>query len=139
MSTRSRTILLVLAAPFAAYACGGDDNRAAHVNGHGDPGKKASPVAAKQAQELFQSLCSTCHGTTGKGDGPGSIALDPKPRSFADAAWQASVTDDHIKKVILFGGAVVGKSPVMPASPQLKTQPEVLEALLTMVRAFRPQ
>lgn len=86
---------------------------------------------------MFQSLCSTCHGLTGNGDGPGSAAINPKPRSFADATWQASVTDEHIQKVIVYGGAAVGKSPFMVANPQLKGKTDVLAALTKIVRSYR--
>jgi len=84
----------------------------------------------------FKALCATCHGETGLGDGPGAAALDPKPRTFTDKNWQTSVTDDHIKKVILYGGFAVGKSAAMPAQPQLRSKPEVLDALVAHVRKF---
>ena len=61
----------------------------------------------------------------------------PKPRSFADVAWQASVTDDQIKKAIVFGGAAVGKSPMMPAQPQLKGNDAMLDGLVQIVRGFK--
>jgi high-affinity iron transporter len=35
--------------------------------------------------KLYQSLCSGCHGTTGKGDGPAGAKLDPAPSNFHDA------------------------------------------------------
>ena len=105
----------------ALVACGGDD-------GDGSPGD----VGAAN----FNKLCVTCHGATGHGDGPGAAALDPKPRTFTDKKWQSSVTDDHIKKVILYGGAAVGKSAAMPAQPQLRSKPEVLTALVAHVRKF---
>lgn len=86
---------------------------------------------------MFQSLCSTCHGMTGNGDGPGAAAINPKPRSFSDATWQGSVTDEHIQKVIVYGGAAVGKSPFMVANPQLKGKNDVLAALTKIVRSYR--
>lgn len=98
--------------------------------------KTDAPMAAAEAKTLFESLCFTCHGLSGHGDGPGAAALDPKPRSFVDAAWQASVTDEHIKKVIVYGGAAVGKSPMMVAQPQLKGNDAVLNGLVQIVRGF---
>ena len=86
---------------------------------------------------MFESLCVTCHGSTGHGDGPGAGALQPKPRSFAEVAWQDSVTDEHIKKTIVFGGAAVGKSAMMPAQPQLKGNDAILDGLVKIVRAFK--
>ena len=91
---------------------------------------------AGEARQLFNTLCYTCHGMDGTGTGPASAALNPKPRNYTDKAWQASVTDDDIKKIILNGGAAVGKSPVMPAQPQLADKPEVVNELVKIVRAF---
>lgn len=130
-----RTIsAIVLAGSLAALAaCGGGDKGAA-------TGKRqfAVPQARKEAIDTFQSICSTCHGMTGHGDGPGAGALNPKPRTFADAAWQASVTDEHIIQTITFGGAAVGKSAQMPAQPQLKGKDDVLRELVAIVRSWRP-
>ncbi len=89
------------------------------------------------ADEYFATKCAVCHGEGGKGDGPGAAALSPKPRDFTDSAWQGAVTDDHIEKVILSGGAAVGKSPIMPGNPDLKKKPKVVEALVRKVRAFK--
>lgn len=70
------------------------------------------------------------------GDGAAAAALDPKPRSFKSAEWQKSVTDDHIKKVIVGGGPAVGKSPLMAPNPDLKGKDAVLAALVAKVRSF---
>lgn len=96
----------------------------------------SSEEVAKRAKDTYESVCSTCHGATGSGDGPGSASLNPKPRTFTDSEWQKSVTDEHIKKVIVYGGASVGKNANMPAHPLLKGQEEVLGGLLDIVRAF---
>jgi len=100
------------------------------------PASPANPAAEQEAQSVFHNLCITCHGESGKGDGIAAANLDPKPRNYTDKAWQASVTDDQIRQIILNGGASVGKSPVMPASPQLKDKPEVVDALVKIVRSF---
>ena len=59
-----------------------------------------------------------------------STASTPAP------GCQASVSDEQIRKTIKLGGAAVGKSPVMPASPDLDEKPEVVEGLLKIVRKF---
>ena len=135
MNTTRRISLLLLC---SLAACGGADQAAPRPNTP-TPLPAAAPSAAseQEAKEMFQSLCSTCHGTTGNGDGPGAAAINPKPRSFSDAAWQASVTDEHIQKVIVYGGAAVGKSPFMVANPQLKGKTDVLAALSKIVRSYR--
>lgn len=102
------------------------------------PSAAAPPggAAQREARSLFQNLCSTCHGRDGRGDGVAAASLDPKPRDYTDKAWQASVTDDHIRQVILGGGPAVGKSPLMPASPQLRDKPEVVDELVKIVRSY---
>jgi len=61
--------------------------------------------------------------------------LDPKPRNYADPAWQASVTDDDIKAIIVKGGIGVGKSKWMPGQPQLAGDPQ-LDLLVQIIRGF---
>lgn len=104
------------------------------------PAQPAGPLtgekAAFEARRTFQTVCSTCHGTDGKGDGPAAAALKVKPRNYTDKAWQTATTDDQIKKIILEGGPAVGKDAAMPPQPQLKDQPEVLSELVKMIRAF---
>jgi mono/diheme cytochrome c family protein len=137
MSTKqTRPVALALLGLVLA-SCGGADSTSKTKATPTKAPAATTPTGAKEARVLFDSLCFTCHGATGRGDGPGAAALDPKPRSFSDAAWQDSVTDEHITKVIVYGGAAVGKSPMMPAQPQLKGQTETLAALVKIVREFR--
>jgi mono/diheme cytochrome c family protein len=95
------------------------------------------PNPAQEARKLFNTKCITCHGDHGAGDGPNSVTLDPKPRAFADAKWQDSVTDEQIKKTIVEGGPAVGKSAAMSANPELQNKPDELSALVKIVRDFK--
>jgi mono/diheme cytochrome c family protein len=95
------------------------------------------PDPAQEARKLFNTKCVTCHGDHGAGDGPNSVTLDPKPRAFADAKWQDSVTDEQIKKTIVEGGPAVGKSAAMSANPELQNKPDELSALVKIVRDFK--
>jgi mono/diheme cytochrome c family protein len=92
------------------------------------------PVA--DAKEIYANRCTVCHGVTGQGDGDGSAALDPKPRDFTSDEWQASVTDDHLHKIIVYGGMAVGKAPTMPANPDLDAKPEVVAELIKLIRGL---
>lgn len=96
-----------------------------------------SAEAVKEAGELFVSRCVPCHGATGAGDGPTSKTLNPKPASFSSPEWQKSVTDEHVEKIILYGGMAVGKSVAMPPNPDLQTKPEVITALRLKVRSLK--
>lgn len=110
-------------------------------SGESQPPPSAAPVEAAQtpaeeARATFNTVCAACHGPNGTGDGVASASLNPKPRNYTDKAWQASVTDEQIKQIILQGGAAVGKSPLMPPNPQLKDKPQVIDELAKIVRSF---
>ena len=70
------------------------------------------PVAAGKI--LYTSACVQCHGPEGKGDGPGAVALDPKPRNLTDHARMVAMSDRYLYELISRGGVAVGKSPQMP-------------------------
>ncbi len=117
---------------FAAAGCGGK----APSKGTGGAPITPGPQAIAEAKEIYSTRCFTCHGMQGKGDGPGSAGLTPQPRDLTLESWQASVTDEHIEKIIKFGGSAVGKSPMMPPNPDLVAKPEVVAALRVQVREF---
>jgi mono/diheme cytochrome c family protein len=104
--------------------------------GKGTSTTAANPGAAAEAKEIFTGRCVACHGPDGKGDGPGAAALNPKPRNYSDKSWQASVTDEAIKKIIVGGGQSQGKSPLMPPNADLESKPEVVAELVKIIRAF---
>ena len=108
------------------------------------PAEQAAPAEAPAAvaaspEEIFKTRCVTCHGESGKGDGPASASLNPKPRDYTDAEWQKTVTDEQIKKAIVEGGAAIGKSPLMVANPDLANSPEVVAGLVKIIRGFGAQ
>ena len=102
--------------------------------GKKDSGSTAAPNP--EAQAVYAQRCSACHGADGKGTGAAAAALTPKPRNYADAAWQKSVTDDQLKKAIVGGGAAIGKSAMMPPNPDLEGKPEVVTGLVGIIRGF---
>lgn len=84
-----------------------------------------TPEVRAEAEEIFSSRCMPCHGPKGGGDGPASAGLTPPPANFQKAEWQKTVTDEHIEKIIQYGGVAVGKSPAMPPNPDLADKPVV--------------
>ncbi len=100
------------------------------------PAAPSGGAPSADALKIFSERCAICHGATGKGDGVGAAALNPKPRNYGDKAWQASVTDEQIRKTIVYGGAAVGKSPIMPSSPDLDGKTETVDGLVKIVRSF---
>jgi hypothetical protein len=94
----------------------------------------ANPAIRGEARQFFAARCVMCHGEAGRGDGPTGKTLTPQPRNFTDRTWQASVTNDHIEKVIINGGPAIGKSPLMPPHGDLSAKPELLHAMRDLVR-----
>lgn len=138
---RIHPLLVATFVAAAAVACSKSESQPSGGGSAGgdqgsSTGAAAANIDAKAAKEIFDTRCSACHGTNGKGDGPGAAALTPKPRDYTDKSWQKSVTDDQLKKVIVLGGAAVGKSAIMPASPDLDSKPEVVEGLVQLIRKF---
>jgi hypothetical protein len=117
-------------APVAEEKDFGKDTQGSALTPNGAP---PTPITAEL---IFSTRCSTCHGTTGHGDGPAAQALNPKPRNYTDPAWQKSVTDEQIKKTIVEGGAAVGKSPLMVPNPDLADKPVVVDGLVKIIRGF---
>jgi len=81
-------------------------------------------VAAGKA--LYLQNCSSCHGDTGKGDGPTGMALPVKPRDFSAGEFKFDTdgdgktgTDADITNVIKKGAMAYGGSPLMAPLPQL--------------------
>ena len=87
----------------------------------------ADPAAAGKAH--YDTLCASCHGPAGAGDGVAAAALTPKPRNFQDAAFWTAVTDDHLQKVIAKGGMAVGKSPLMAGFAGALTPAQIDEVI----------
>jgi cytochrome c553 len=90
-----------------------------------------------EAQQMFVATCAMCHGMSGRGDGNAAKDFATKPRDYTDPKWQASVTDEDIKKTIMLGGKGVGKSPLMPDfGSQLRNRPDVVDGLVKIIRSF---
>jgi mono/diheme cytochrome c family protein len=69
--------------------------------------------AATAGQQIYAANCASCHGDTGKGDGPAAASLDPKP-AHLDATVKET-TPAYLHWVIAEGGAAAGLSSAMPA------------------------
>ena len=84
-----------------------------------------------EARHLFDSTCAICHGRDGRGGVPAAEG-QPAPRNFCDAAFQASRTDDDLKKAIRDG-----KGPMPPFAPLFDDSQ--LTLLVAYIRGFNPK
>ena len=90
------------------------------------------PAAGKM---LFDANCSSCHGVSGKGDGPVGAALTPPPRDFTLAAFRFDADgdgspgeDQDLILVIQNGAMKYGGSPLMAPWPTL-TEVQVTDVI----------
>ena len=118
--------MLFAAAAFAALPAA-----AAHAAGDAAAGK------AK-----FEMFCATCHGTSGKGDGPAAPA-DPKPRDFTKAEFKYDANKDgkpgedaDLELIIKNGAAAYGGSPLMVGWGAALSDADV-QNVIAYVRTFK--
>ena len=81
-------------------------------------GTAATPAPAPtdtNGAALYRTWCAGCHGATGQGNGPNAKALPVPPARHADAATMSQRPDDTLYDTIDGGGAIMNRSPRMPA------------------------
>ncbi len=106
-------------------------------------GTAANPTAGKA---VFEQNCVLCHGVSGRGDGPGSAALNPKPANFNDHERFSKIDHATRVKAVTEGGPSVGASPFMPPFKEVLTDsrsrtcwlhPPGVHALIFRVRSVQ--
>ena len=70
---------------------------------------------AAKGEASFKTLCVSCHGEKGDGNGPAGAALQPKPTNFTDPANFERLKPEYVYNVVKNGGAANGRSPLMVA------------------------
>jgi mono/diheme cytochrome c family protein len=111
-----------------------------------------SPTPAQAAdvangKTLFEANCASCHGTSGKGDGPTGVALAAQgtsPRDFTVADFKFDTdkdgkagTDTDLTNVIKNGAGAYGGSPLM--APWGHLGDAAIADLVAYVRTFHQQ
>ncbi len=136
---KMKTTISALGLGLLLAACGGSDSDAPAAS---EPAPAPEPTVAAapafDAEGAFNIVCATCHGTSGVGDGPAGLALDPPPASFAEEAFWEGQTDESLFNVIKNGGASVGKSPLMAAWGASYNDDQI-NGLVEYVKSFRPE
>ncbi len=89
----------------------------------------ASGADMAKGKAAFQQYCASCHGTAGKGDGPMGAAMNPKLKDLSGKAYNASLKEDYLVKLIKEGGQAVGKSPMMPKMGGVLKDGEVTDVI----------
>ena len=78
---------------------------------------KPTPDVLAKGKAIFEGkgTCFTCHGQTGKGDGPAGAALDPSPRNFTNPEFDKVRTEGEMFWVIKNGSPGTGMISYNPA------------------------
>jgi mono/diheme cytochrome c family protein len=71
------------------------------------------PAAVGSGKKLYEDRCADCHGLKGRGDGPASIDLDPKPGDLSKPALREQPDG------VLFWKISEGKKPMPPYKTKL--------------------
>lgn len=144
--------LAAIAVMFTLASCGNNNNQLNQSNNTSDTSATApaasapanapatadlaismSPANIAAGKATYQTTCSPCHGTGGKGDGPAAVALNPKPRDHTNGAYMNKLTNQHIFDIIKGGGAQFNM-PGMPAQPQLAD--DTVKNVIAFVRSL---
>lgn len=132
---RGRTVALALALLLAS-ACDRGALREWRPEDHETGVTSASPISQAPANDdphataraLFGAQCASCHGASGRGDGP--MAAMFRPADLSAAALQSARTDAELAAAITSGR---GR---MPAFGQ-NLRPEAVGALVRLIRSWR--
>lgn len=84
---------------------------------------KAAAGNVVAGKKIFFQRCATCHGTSGKGDGPTGKALTPKPRDFTLGKFFYSKNDAELVAFVKRG-----KAP-MPAWGSVLNQTQIQDVI----------
>jgi len=89
----------------------------------------------EEAKSNFEKSCASCHGAKGRGDGLMSASFPVKPKDWSDCGDMKGVTDATLLSIIKKGGAVAGRSPLMPAWEGALNDQQIRE-LVSYIRGF---
>jgi len=89
---------------------------------------------------VFVNNCVICHGAGGRGDGPGSATLNPKPADLTDRALMAKVDEPTRVKALNEGVPALDASrsspPRMPSFREVLSEKQIRDVLAYVRSAF---
>ncbi|MBI3607261.1 MAG: cytochrome c [Nitrospirae bacterium] len=89
---------------------------------------KPTPDVLAKGKAIFEGkgTCFTCHGNSGKGDGPAGAALDPSPRDFTNPQFHTIRTEGEMFWVVKNGSPGTG---MISYNPAMITDEEAWQAI----------
>jgi mono/diheme cytochrome c family protein len=105
------------------------------------PGEMSGPInplsvnaqTIQDGQQLYAANCATCHGDTGRGDGPAATGLNPRPANLTQHMGPGKHTDGQIYLWIKNGFP----NSAMPAWSQRLSEEQIWQ-LVSYLRTFGP-
>lgn len=92
-----------------------------------------APEIVEKGKTIFQTTCSSCHGTEGKGDGVAGTMLNPKPRNFHDmTGWKIGPELNRMYKTIHEGIPNTGMASFAQIPPEDRLD------IIMYIRTFNP-
>jgi len=93
---------------------------------------KTNALEATQAhlaagEKLYEQNCASCHGGSGRGDGPAASNLDPQPANIARFSDMPMASDRYLYWTIAEGGEPIGSA--MPAFGDALTEEEIWQVI----------
>ena len=140
-------VLLVFSALLLAACSGGaepvddhDDTEDTHMEAPPEFASLTNPFAgdheaAEVGAEIYEVSCASCHGPEGKGDGPASEPLDPKPADLSDAHLMKDMSDGALFWRVSEGGMMEPFNSLMPAWKDTLSEDEIWQ-VITYIREF---
>lgn len=94
----------------------------------------ADQATLDKGKQLYSTICASCHGNDGKGDGPAGAALNPKPRNFHETeGWKNGRKFTELYNTLQKGILTSG----MPAYDYMPAMDRV--AIISYVQTFMPE
>jgi mono/diheme cytochrome c family protein len=125
-------VVVLSAVGLTACSGGGQAAQPAAKPVPADYAGKTNPLGSDTAvtdagKEVFDLNCVTCHGESGKGDGPAGASLDPKPADLTKVVPAAQ--DDFVFWVVNEGGAAADMSPSMASYKGVLSEDEIWQVI----------
>ncbi|MBI1734657.1 MAG: c-type cytochrome [Candidatus Rokubacteria bacterium] len=87
---------------------------------------------------LYTQYCASCHGPSGRGDGPSAGGLATKPADLTDGRVMNPLPDEFLASVIERGGPAEGLAPTMPGFGAYLGDPQIRSVIVFLRTLAQP-